>query len=198
VFPLERNEKGGLSMENVQYIPLKDKYKEVVIPSMMKEFNYKNELQVPKIVKIVVNMGIGEGTRNKAVVEKHAQELTKIVGQKALITRAKRSVANFKVREGMPIGVKVTLRGWKMYNFLYKLTNIVLPKLRDFRGLSANAFDGRGNYTFGIPEQLIFPEIRPDDINRVQGMDITIVTTAKTDEEARKLLEYFGFPLQKL
>jgi len=184
-------------MEKVQYIPLKDRYKEVVIPSMMKEFNYKNELQVPKLVKIVVNMGVGEGSRNRAVVEKHAQELTKIVGQKALITKAKKSVANFKVREGMPIGVKVTLRGWKMYNFLYKLNHVVLPKLRDFRGLPSDSFDGKGNYTFGIPEQLIFPEIRPDDINRIQGMDITIVTTAKTDEEARKLLEYFGFPLQK-
>jgi large subunit ribosomal protein L5 len=189
--------KGGLLMTKEQYVPLKDLYKEVVVPSMMKDFNYKNELEVPKLVKIVVNMGVGEGSRNKAIIEKHAQELTQIVGQKAVITHAKKSIANFKLREGMPIGVKVTLRSWKMYNFLYKLTNIVLPKLRDFRGLPADSFDGRGNYTFGLPEQLIFPEIRPDDINRIQGMDVTIVTTAKTNEEARKLLEYYGFPLKR-
>ena len=184
-------------MTKEQYVPLKDLYKEVVVPSMMKDFNYKNELEVPKLVKIVVNMGVGEGSRNKAIIEKHAQELTQIVGQKAVITHAKKSIANFKLREGMPIGVKVTLRSWKMYNFLYKLTNIVLPKLRDFRGLPADSFDGRGNYTFGLPEQLIFPEIRPDDINRIQGMDVTIITTAKTNEEARKLLEYYGFPLKR-
>jgi large subunit ribosomal protein L5 len=189
--------KGGLLMTKEQYVPLKDLYKEVIVPSMMKEFNYKNELEVPRLVKIVVNMGIGEGSRNKAIIEKHAQELTQIVGQKAVITHAKKSIANFKLREGMPIGVKVTLRNWKMYNFLYKLTNIVLPKLRDFRGLPADSFDGRGNYSFGLPEQLIFPEIRPDDINRIQGMDVTIVTTAKTNEEARKLLEYYGFPLKR-
>jgi large subunit ribosomal protein L5 len=189
--------KGGLLMTKELYVPLKDLYKEVVVPSMMKDFNYKNELEVPKLVKIVVNMGVGEGSRNKAIIEKHAQELTQIVGQKAVITHAKKSIANFKLREGMPIGVKVTLRSWKMYNFLYKLTNIVLPKLRDFRGLPADSFDGRGNYTFGLPEQLIFPEIRPDDINRIQGMDVTIVTTAKTNEEARKLLEYYGFPLKR-
>jgi len=190
--------KGGLLMTKEQYVPLKDLYREVIVPSMMKEFNYKNELEVPKLVKIVVNMGIGEGSRNKAIVEKHAQELTQITGQKAVITYAKKSIANFKLREGMPIGVKVTLRNWKMYNFLYKLINIVLPKLRDFRGLPTNSFDGRGNYSFGLPEQLIFPEIRPDDINRIQGMDVTIVTTAKTNEEARKLLEYFGFPLKRV
>lgn len=178
-------------------LTVKDTFNETIKPLMMKKFNYKNEMQVPKINKIVVNMGVGEGTRNKGIVEKHAVELSQIVGQKALIVKAKRSVANFKLREGMPVGVKVTLRGRNMESFFYKLINIVLPKLRDFRGLPANSFDGRGNYTFGLSEQIIFPELRPDDVNRVQGMDITIVTTAKTDEEAKALLEGFGFPFKR-
>ncbi|UYO99858.1 50S ribosomal protein L5 [Oceanotoga sp. DSM 15011] len=179
------------------YIPLKERYAEKVVPALQKEFNYKNINQVPKIEKIVVNMGIGEGSRNKGVVDKHAQELTEIAGQKAIIIKAKKSVANFKLREGMPIGAKVTLRGKNMYNFLYKLINIVLPKLRDFRGLSNNSFDGRGNYTFGLNEQLIFPEMRPDNVNRVQGMDITIVTSAHTDEESKELLANLGFPFKR-
>lgn len=180
-----------------EYIPLKNEYEKEVVPALMKEFGYKNIHEVPKIVKIVVNMGISEGSRNADVVEKHAQELSIITGQKAIITKAKKSVANFKLREGMPIGAKVTLRGMKMYNFLYKLINIIFPKLRDFRGMNPNSFDGRGNYTFGLSEQLVFPELKPDQVKRVQGMDITIVTTAKTDEEARKLLQLMGFPFKR-
>ncbi|WGS65358.1 MULTISPECIES: 50S ribosomal protein L5 [Marinitoga] len=180
-----------------EYIPLKEEYEKEVVPALMKEFGYKNIHEVPKIVKIVVNMGIGEGARNADVVEKHAQELSLITGQKAVVTRAKKSVANFKLREGMPIGAKVTLRNVKMYNFLFKLINIIFPKLRDFRGMNPNSFDGRGNYTFGLTEQLVFPELKPDQVKRVQGMDITIVTTAKTDEEARKLLQLMGFPFKR-
>jgi len=181
----------------MDYIPLKNKYTEEVIPAMMKEFGYKNVNQVPKIDKVVINMGIGEGSRNKDVVTKHADELSLIAGQKAVVVAAKKSVANFKLREGMPIGAKVTLRGWKMYNFLYKLINVVLPKLRDFRGISGTSFDGRGNYAFGLTEQLVFPELKPDQVKRVQGMDIIVVTTAKTDAEAKKLLELVGFPFKK-
>jgi large subunit ribosomal protein L5 len=180
-----------------EYIPLKNEYEKEVVPALMKEFGYKNIHEVPKIVKIVVNMGIGEGSRNADIVEKHAQELSTITGQKAVVTRAKKSVANFKLREGMPIGAKVTLRSVRMYNFLYKLINIIFPKLRDFRGMNPNSFDGRGNYTFGLTEQLVFPELKPDQVKRVQGMDITIVTTAKTDEEARKLLQLMGFPFKR-
>jgi large subunit ribosomal protein L5 len=181
----------------MQYIPLKEKYKEEIIPAMIKEFGYKNVLQVPRIEKIVINMGIGEGSRNKDVVDTHARELALIAGQKPVITKAKKSISNFKIRKGMPIGLKVTLRGLNMYNFLYKLINLVLPKVRDFRGLNPNGFDGRGNYSFGLTEQLVFPEISPDQVKRVQGMDIVIVTTAKTDDEARKLLELFGFPFKR-
>lgn len=179
------------------YVPLKDKYKNEIVPILMKEFNYKNIHQVPKIEKIVINMGVGEGARNSEIIEKHAQELAKITGQKPIITKAKKSVSNFKIRRGMPIGIKVTLRGARMYNFLYKLINIVLPKVRDFRGLDPNSFDGRGNYSFGLSEQLVFPEISPDEIKRIQGMDITIVTTAKTDQEAKRLLELFGMPFKR-
>jgi len=145
----------------------------------------------------VINMGVGEGARNSEIIEKHAQELAKITGQKPIITKAKKSISNFKIRRGMPIGIKVTLRGARMYNFLYKLINIVLPKVRDFRGLDPNSFDGRGNYSFGLSEQLVFPEISPDEIKRIQGMDITIVTTAKTDQEAKRLLELFGMPFKR-
>ena len=180
-----------------EYIPLKDRYKSEIVPQMMKEFNYKNPLQVPKIEKIVINMGIGEGARNSNLIDQHARELALITGQKPLVTRAKKSVSNFKIRKGMTIGLKVTLRGARMYNFLYKLINIVLPKVRDFRGLNPNSFDGRGNYSFGLTEQLVFPEISPDEARRVQGMDITIVTTAKTDEEAKRLLELFGVPFRR-
>ncbi|QTA38693.1 50S ribosomal protein L5 [Thermosipho ferrireducens] len=179
------------------YVPLKEMYKNEIVPAMMKEFGYKNIHQVPKIEKIVINMGIGEGSRNKDVIDVHAKELTLIAGQKPVVTKAKKSISNFKIRKGMPIGLKVTLRGVNMYNFLYKLINLVLPKVRDFRGLNPNAFDGKGNYSFGLTEQLVFPEISPDQVKRVQGMDIVIVTTAKTDEEARKLLELFGFPFRR-
>jgi len=181
----------------MQYIPLKEKYRNEIIPAMIKEYGYKNVFQVPRIEKIVINMGIGEGSRNKDVVDVHAKELALIAGQKPVITRAKKSISNFKIRKGMPIGLKVTLRGLNMYNFLYKLINLVLPKVRDFRGLNPNGFDGRGNYSFGLTEQLVFPEISPDQVKRVQGMDIVIVTTAKTDDEARKLLELFGFPFKR-
>jgi len=186
---------GGIEM--AEFIPLKEKYNSEAVAALKKEFNYTNPHEVPKIVKIVINMGVSEGSRNYEVLEKHANELAAIVGQKPVITKAKKSISNFKLREGMPIGAKVTLRGATMYNFLYKLVNIVLPKLRDFRGLPVNSFDGRGNYTFGLTEQIVFPEIRPDQAKRVQGMDITIVTTAKTDVEAKKLLEFVGFPFKK-
>ncbi|ACJ75672.1 50S ribosomal protein L5 [Thermosipho africanus H17ap60334] len=181
----------------MQYIPLKEKYENEIKPAMMKEFGYKNIHQVPRLEKIVINMGIGEGSRNKDVIDIHAKELALIAGQKPVVTKAKKSISNFKIRKGMPIGLKVTLRGVNMYNFLYKLINLVLPKVRDFRGLNPNGFDGRGNYSFGLTEQLVFPEISPDQVRRVQGMDIVIVTTAKTDDEARKLLELFGFPFKR-
>ena len=177
-----------------EYVPLKEKYENEIIPAMMKEFGYKSKLQVPRIEKIVINMGIGEGARNPDLLDQHAKELALITGQKPLVTRARKSISNFKIRKGMTIGLKVTLRGARMYNFLYKLINIALPKVRDFRGLNSNSFDGRGNYTFGLTEQLVFPEISPDEARRVQGMDITIDTTAKTDEEAKRLLELFGMP----
>jgi large subunit ribosomal protein L5 len=163
----------------------------------MKEFGYKNKLQVPRLVKIVLNMGIGEGSRNRDIIEQHAKEMELIAGQKPVITKAKRAISNFKIRKGMPVGVKVTLRGKNMYNFLYKLINLSLPKVRDFRGVNPNSFDGRGNFSMGITEQLIFPEISPDQVKRIQGMDIIIVTTAKTNEEARRLLELLGMPFRK-
>ncbi|ACR80571.1 MULTISPECIES: 50S ribosomal protein L5 [Kosmotoga] len=179
------------------YVPLKEKYEKEVVPSMMKEFGYKNKLQVPRLEKIVINMGIGEGSRNADLIEIHARELMAIAGQKPVVTKAKKSIANFKIRKGMPLGLKVTLRGARMYNFLYKLINIVLPKLRDFRGVNPDSFDGKGNYALGLPEQLIFPEIAPDQVKRIQGMDVIIVTTAKTDEEARKLLALLGMPFKR-
>ncbi|ABQ47318.1 MAG: 50S ribosomal protein L5 [Thermotoga sp. 47_83] len=187
---------GGIGMR-YEYVPLKDQYEKEIVPALMKEFNYKNIHQVPKLVKIVINMGIGEGSRNYDLIERHANELAKITGQKPIVTRARKSISNFKIRKGMPIGLKVTLRGARMYNFLYKLINIVLPKVRDFRGLDPNSFDGRGNYSFGLSEQLVFPELSPDEVRRIQGMDITIVTTAKTDQEARRLLELFGMPFKR-
>ncbi|MCD6545188.1 MAG: 50S ribosomal protein L5 [Thermotogae bacterium] len=178
-------------------LPLKKIYDEEVVPTMMKEFGYKNKLQVPKLVKIVINMGIGEGSRNRDLIEQHAKELELIAGQKPVVTRAKRAISNFKIRKGMPVGVKVTLRGKNMYNFLYKFVNLALPKVRDFRGVNPNSFDGRGNFSMGVTEQLIFPEILPDQVKRIQGMDIIIVTTAKTNEEARRLLELLGMPFRK-
>jgi len=176
---------------------LKETYRNEIMDAMMKKFEYKNIMEVPKIEKIVINMGVGEAKDNAKVLENAVKDMTIISGQKPVITKAKKSVANFKLREGMPIGCKVTLRGAKMYNFADKLINLSLPRVRDFRGVNPNAFDGRGNYALGIKEQLIFPEISYDQIDKVRGMDIIFVTTAKTDEEARELLRLFGMPFKK-
>ncbi|MGC4378194.1 50S ribosomal protein L5 [Fictibacillus sp. Mic-4] len=176
---------------------LQDRYKNEIVPSLVEKFNYSSVMEVPKIEKIVVNMGVGDAVSNSKVLDTAVEELTQIAGQKPVITRAKKSIAGFKLREGMPIGTKVTLRGERMYEFLDKLITVALPRVRDFRGVSKKAFDGRGNYTLGIKEQLIFPEIDYDKVNKVRGMDIVIVTTAKTDEEARELLTQVGMPFQK-
>lgn len=176
---------------------LKDIYNEQIIDAMVEKFGYKNKLQAPKIEKIVINMGVGEAKDNAKVLENAIGDMEKISGQKAVTTKAKKSVAAFKLREGMPIGCKVTLRGEKMYEFLDRLVNLALPRVRDFRGVSATAFDGRGNYSLGIKEQIIFPEIEYDKIDKVRGMDVIIVTTAQTDEESRELLKQFGMPFQK-
>lgn len=176
---------------------LKERYKNEIVKSLMKKFNYRNVMEVPKIEKIVINMGVGDAVSNPKALDSAVEELTLITGQKPLITRAKKSIAGFRLRAGMPIGAKVTLRGERMYDFLDKLISVALPRVRDFRGVSSKSFDGRGNYTLGIKEQLIFPEIDYDKINKVRGMDIVIVTTAKTDEEARELLAELGMPFQK-
>ena len=176
---------------------LHEQYSNQIKDAMMKKFEYSNIMQVPKLEKIVINMGVGEAKENKKVLESAVADLEKIAGQKAVVTRAKKSVANFKLREGMPIGCKVTLRGERMYEFLDKLVNISLPRVRDFRGVSNNSFDGRGNYTLGIKEQLIFPEINFDKVNKLRGMDIVFVTTAKSDEEGRELLAQLGMPFKK-
>lgn len=176
---------------------LHDTYQNEIVDAMMKKFGYKNIMEVPKLDKIVVNMGIGEAKENAKILDAAVKELETITGQKVVKTKAKKSVANFKIREGMPIGCKVTLRGEKMYEFADRLINLALPRVRDFRGVSANSFDGRGNYALGIKEQLIFPEIEYDKIDKVRGMDIVFVTTAKTDEEARELLTLFNMPFQK-
>ena len=173
---------------------LEQKYKEVVTPSLMKKFNYKSVMEVPHVDKIVINMGIGEAVANSKALDSAVADLTLIAGQRPVITKAKKSIAAFKLRQGMPIGTKVTLRGDRMYYFLDKLMNIALPRVRDFRGVNPTAFDGRGNYALGMKEQLIFPEIEYDKIDKVRGMDIIIVTTAKTDEEARELLRLLGMP----
>ena len=173
---------------------LKAKYQAEVAPALMQKFGYKSVMQIPKIDKIVVNCGCGEARDNSKVLEAVVGDLTKITGQKAIITKAKKSVANFKLREGMPIGAKVTLRGNKMWEFLDRLFNVALPRVRDFRGISADSFDGRGNYALGIKEQLIFPEIEYDKIDKIRGMDIVMCTTAQTDEEARELLKQIGAP----
>ena len=164
---------------------------------MQKKFEYKNEMQIPKLDKIVINMGVGEAKENRKVLDTAVKDLETITGQKAVVTRAKNSVANFKLREGQPIGCKVTLRGEKMYEFLDRLVNLALPRVRDFRGVNPNAFDGRGNYALGIEEQIIFPEIEYDKVDKVRGMDIIFVTTANTDEEARELLTLFNMPFAK-
>ena len=176
---------------------LKEKYNNEIVDAMTKRFGYENIMQVPKLEKIVVNMGVGEAKENSKILDSAIADLEKITGQKAVTTKAKNSVANFKIREGMPIGCKVTLRGEKMYEFLDRLVNLALPRVRDFRGVNPNAFDGRGNYALGIKEQLIFPEIEDDKVDKVRGMDIIVVTTAETDEEARELLAQFGMPFKK-
>ncbi|MBR3364749.1 MAG: 50S ribosomal protein L5 [Solobacterium sp.] len=176
---------------------LEEKYTEQVKPSLMKEFNYSSVMEAPKLVKVVINMGVGDAIANPKALDEAVEELTQIAGQKPVITKAKKSIANFKLREGMPIGCKVTLRGDRMYEFLDKLMNASLPRVRDFHGVSATAFDGRGNYTLGIKEQLIFPEINFDKVNKVRGMDIVIVTTAKTNKEAYTLLKELGMPFAK-
>ena len=176
---------------------VKEKYLNEVKPALMKKFNYTSVMQAPKLDKIVVNMGVGDAMQNSKALDAAVEELTQIVGQKPIITKAKKSIANFKLREGVAIGCKVTLRGERMYEFYDKLVSISLPRVRDFRGLSKNSFDGRGNYTIGIKEQLIFPEINYDKVFKIRGMDIVIVTTAKTDEEGRELLAQLGMPFKK-
>ena len=176
---------------------LKDKYVAEIAPALMKKFQYKSVMQIPKIEKVVVNVGCGEARDNAKVLEAVVRDLTAITGQKAIITNAKKSVANFKVREGMPVGAKVTLRANKMWEFLDRLFNVALPRVRDFHGINPNSFDGRGNYALGIKEQLIFPEIEYDKIDKIRGMDIIICTTAKTDEEAKALLEQVGAPFER-
>ena len=176
---------------------LKDLYKSEIVDAMVKKFGYKNIMEIPKLDKIVINMGVGNAKENPKGLEKAVEEMEMISGQKPVITRARKSVANFKLREGMPIGAKVTLRSDKMYYFLDKLVSVTLPRVRDFRGVNPNAFDGRGNYALGVKEQIIFPEIEYDKIDQVRGMDVIFVTTAKTDEEARELLKLLGMPFSK-
>jgi large subunit ribosomal protein L5 len=176
---------------------LKEQYQAEIAPALFNKFGYKSVMQVPRIEKVVVNVGCGEARDNAKVLDAVVRDLSTITGQKAIVTKAKKSVANFKIREGMPIGAKVTLRGDKMWEFLDRLFNVALPRVRDFRGISANAFDGRGNYALGIKEQLIFPEIEYDKVDKIRGMDIVICTTAKTDEEARELLTLVGAPFER-
>jgi large subunit ribosomal protein L5 len=176
---------------------LKDKYREEIVPVLMREFKYRNIMEVPRLVKVVVNIGLGEALQNAKALDAASEDLAIITGQKPIITRAKKSIAGFKLRAGNPIGVKVTLRGNRMYDFLDRLINVALPRQRDFRGVSPDSFDGRGNYTLGIREQLVFPEIDYNKIDKVRGMEITIVTTAKTDEEARRLLQLMGMPFRQ-
>jgi large subunit ribosomal protein L5 len=173
---------------------LKDRFNSEIKPSLINRFSYKNVMQIPKIEKIVLNMGIGEGISNIKTIEAGVQQLTNIAGQKPVVCRAKKSISNFKLREGMPIGVKVTLRASKMYEFLDRLINIAMPEIRDFRGIKSGSFDGKGNFTFAIEEQIVFPEVDYDSVDKIRGLSITFVTTAKTDEEGKALLEEFGFP----
>lgn len=176
---------------------LKEKYIKEVAPALFTKFGYTSTMQTPKIEKVVINIGVGDATQNSKLLEDSVKELTQIAGQKPVVTKAKKSIATFKLREGMPIGTKVTLRGERMYEFLDKLFNISLPRVRDFKGVSKTAFDGRGNYTLGVKEQLIFPEINYEQVNKVRGMDVVIVTTANTDAEARELLALMGMPFTK-
>ncbi|RCW63560.1 50S ribosomal protein L5 [Saliterribacillus persicus] len=176
---------------------LKEKYKSDIVSALVEKFNYDSVMEVPKIDKIVINMGVGDAVQNSKALDSAVEELSQISGQQPVITKAKKSIAGFRLREGMPIGAKVTLRGERMYDFLQKLIDVSLPRVRDFRGISKKAFDGRGNYTLGVKEQLIFPEINYDQVNKVRGMDIVIVTTANTDEEAAELLTQLGMPFQQ-
>lgn len=178
----------------VQMLNLKDRYEQVVVPEMQKKFGYRNPMEVPRIEKVVINMGVGDAVQNPKLLDAAVEELTAIAGQRAAVTRAKKSVASFKVRAGMPIGARVTLRRQRMWDFLTKLFYLALPRVRDFRGLDPESFDGRGNYTLGLKEQVVFPEVDYDKVEKIRGMDITIVTTAKTDEEARELLRLLGAP----
>jgi large subunit ribosomal protein L5 len=185
-------------MADDKYLPrMRRDYDDRIVPAMTEKFGYKNRLEVPRLDKIVINMGVGEATQDKKKVETAAQEMELIAGQKPVITKAKKSIAQFKLREGMPIGVKVTLRRERMYEFLDRLVTIALPRVRDFRGLNPKSFDGRGNYAMGLKEQIIFPEINYDRIDKVRGMDVIITTTAKTDDEARELLRLFNFPFPR-
>jgi large subunit ribosomal protein L5 len=176
---------------------LKEMYKDECVPALVEEFGYTNKMQIPKIEKIVINMGLGEAVQNPKIIEGAAEELSRIAGQRAIVRKAKKSIATFKLRMGMPIGCCVTLRGDRMYGFLSKLVNIALPRVRDFRGLSSKGFDGRGNYSMGVKEQIIFPEIDYDKIDKIKGLNITIVTSAPTDEEGRSLLRLLGMPFRK-
>jgi large subunit ribosomal protein L5 len=191
-------EKAAKASKNESYTPrLKGDYEQRIVPAMIEKFGYKNRLEVPKLDKIVINMGVGEATQDKKKVEAAAAEMQAISGQKPVITKAKKSIAQFKLREGMPIGAKVTLRRDRMFEFLDRLVTIALPRVRDFRGLNPKSFDGRGNYAMGLKEQIIFPEINYDQIDKVRGMDIIVTTTAKTDDEARELLRLFNFPFPR-
>ncbi len=182
----------------MNYVPrLKQEYKEKVLPELTKEFSYKNTMEVPKLKKIVVSRGVGEAISDKKLIEKAIDELTLITGQKAVPTKSKKDVASFKLRKGMPIGAMVTLRGTKMYEFLDRLITIALPRVRDFNGISNSGFDGRGNYNLGVQEQIIFPEINIDKVNKISGMDISFVTTSETDQEAKSLLTHLGLPFKK-
>jgi large subunit ribosomal protein L5 len=180
-----------------EYEPrLRKKYKEEIIPQLMKDFSFRNIMQVPKLERVIINMGLGEAVQNAKLIESAVEELTAITGRKPIVTRAKKSIASFKLREGMPIGVMVTLRGEQMYDFVDRLVSIALPRTRDFKGISPKAFDGRGNYTLGIREQIVFPEINYDKIDRIKGMNVTFVTTAETDEQGRALLKSLGMPFR--
>lgn len=191
-------EKASKAKKDQSYTPrLKSDYETRIVPAMIEKFGYKNRLEVPKLEKIVINMGVGEATQDKKKVEAAAAEMQAIAGQKPVITKAKKSIAQFKLREGMPIGAKVTLRRDRMFEFLDRLVTIALPRVRDFRGLNPRSFDGRGNYAMGLKEQIIFPEINYDQIEKVRGMDIIVTTTAKTDDEARELLRLFNFPFPR-
>ncbi len=178
-------------------VGLKNKYLETIVPNLVKQFEYSNIHQVPKVTKVTINRGLGEASQNAKALEASLSEIALITGQKPVVTRAKKAIAGFKIREGMPVGVMVTLRSGKMYNFLDRLINLSLPRIRDFRGISAKSFDGRGNYTLGVREQLIFPEVEYDKIDQIRGMDISIITTARNDEEGRALLKEMGMPFRE-